>query len=148
MATEITDKQPEDVFWGRCSLMTPKQLAASPFKHGNPEWRDDNTCSHCGGLRPSILLKALRENRVSLEPTDKNYKVYFKGERLSSGCPANKCYFNHFSESQAIELVLMWRQGKIRFEQPGTFYSGLCFADYKDAIDKALLSVTPAPKTE
>jgi hypothetical protein len=136
----------EDLFWGRCTPKTPEEIKLSPFRYDKelpqPHWREDNTCSHCGGIRPSLLLKALKEKRVSLTPTDKNYKVYYNmldGTPNLSGYPgANKCYFNHFSESQAVELVLMWHRNEIKFEVPGSFYSGLCFGIYKDAIEKAL----------
>ena len=129
-----------DTFWGRCSIKTPEEIAASPFHYDKdqPHWRDDDTCSHCGGMRPSIALKAIREG-ATVEPTDKSYKMYVKGakEPLPSS-PANKCYFNHFSEAQAVEFVLLHHTGKMKLAHPGHFYSGLCFSVYKEAITQAL----------
>ena len=129
-----------DVFWGRCAVKTAEEIAASPFvydhKLSQPHWEPDGTCSHCGGMRPSIALKAIREGAL-VEPTDKNYKIYVKGVNLP-GCPANKCYLNHFSEAQAVEFVLLAHTGKMKLATPGHFYSGLCFGVYKAAIEKAL----------
>ena len=68
-----------DIFWGRCSVKTAEEKAASPFvyDHESPEphWEPDNTCSHCGGLRPSVALEAMRKG-AKVVPTDKNYKIY------------------------------------------------------------------------
>lgn len=122
-----------DVFWGRCD---PEVVASSPFKFGAPHWNDDGTCSHCGGMRPSVALKAIKEG-AEVEPTDKNYKMYIRS-LSTSACPTGKCYMNHFSESQAIELVLLWMKKQINFATPGTFYSGLPFGRYETAIDKAV----------
>jgi len=134
--------QDADTFWGRCSVMTEAEIAASPLvyhSHSQPHWRDDNTCSHCGGMKPSIALEAIK-NGATVVPTDKNYKIYLEpvaGQHLPSS-PANKCYLNHFSEAQAVEFVLLNEQGKMKLATPGRFYSGLCFGIYKDAITKAL----------
>jgi hypothetical protein len=137
-----------DIFWGRCEVKTPEQIAASPFRIDHefppPHWNNDNTCSHCGGMRPSLALKAIREG-AEVEPTDKNYKFYLRGmSEPLPGCPANKCYFNHFSEAQAVEFMTLLHTGKMKLAYPGRFYSGLCFGVYKDAITKAL-SELPKP---
>jgi hypothetical protein len=123
--------------------MTEAEIAASPFvyhSHSQPHWREDNTCSHCGGMKPSIALDAIK-NGATVVPTDKNYKIYIEqvpGGKMLPSSPANKCYLNHFSESQAVEFVLLNKQGKMKLATPGHFYSGLCFGIYKDAIAKAL----------
>ena len=123
-------KLEEDVFGGRCDQIEYDD------RFPIPHWKDTDTCSHCGSMRPSIALKAIRDG-AKVTPTDKNYKIYVEGINLP-GCPANKCYLNHFSESQAIEFVLLWETGKMNLACPGTFYSGLCFGIYKDAIEKAI----------
>ena len=68
-----------DIFWGRCAIKTPEEIKASPFAYDHklpqPHWEPDNTCSHCGGLRPSLALKAIREG-AKVVPCDKNYKCY------------------------------------------------------------------------
>ena len=120
----------KDIFWGRCSPKTEAEKAVfkPPFNE-DPHWREDNTCSHCGGLRPSLALEKIRAG-AEVIPTDKNYKIYVDGH--------TKCYLNHFSESQAVEFVLLNHQGKMKLAFPHKFYSGLCFGIYKDAIKKAL----------
>lgn len=134
----------EDVFWGRCAPRTEaeKQAFQPPFNE-DPRWCEDGTCSFCGGMRPSIALKAIREG-AEVTPTDKNYKIYVEGLHLP-GCPANKCYLNHFSESQAVEFVLLQKSGKMKLKYPGHFYSGLCFGIYKEAIQKALAKPDDKP---
>lgn len=182
--SETAQTPAEDVFWGRCD---PAEVASGPFKFDPPHWREDGTCSHCGGMRPSLILKAIREGS-EVEPTDKNYKIYvnmpdpdvgkmevFAGrnhppeagdtswlhvdEALKAAHPHInfnnhfgewvqigprratrnvKCYFNHFSESQAVEFVLLAHTGKMKLAYPGHFYSGMCFGVYKTAIQEAL----------
>jgi hypothetical protein len=120
-------------------IKTAEEIEASPFVYDHelpqPQWQDDGTCSHCGGVRPSLALKAIREG-AEVEPTDKNYKIYVKGGHLPS--PGGKCYLNHFSEAQAVEFMLLKESGKMKLAYPGRFYSGLCFGVYKDAITEAL----------
>ena len=136
-----------DIFWGRCAIKSAEEIAASPFVYNHklpqPHWEKDGTCSHCGGMRPSIALKAIREG-ATVVPTDKNYKCYVEGVSLP-GCPANKCYFNHFSEAQAIEFVVLVETKKMKLASPGHFYSGLCFGRYQEAIQKALKELPPTP---
>ena len=62
----------EDIFEDRCH---PSVVASGPFKFDPPHWREDGTCSHCGGCKPSIILEAVR-NGAEVEPTDKSYKIY------------------------------------------------------------------------
>jgi hypothetical protein len=122
-------KEEQDVFWGRCA---PENKFGS--FNGEPSvWCDNGTCSYCGSAKPSVALDLIKQG-ARVTPTDKNYKMYVEG--LTN--PGQKCYFNHFSESQAVELVVLWKQGKINFAYSGSFYSGLCFGIYKDAIEKAL----------
>ena len=75
-----------DIFWGRCAVKTAEEIKASPFVYDHemaqPHWREDNTCSHCGGMRPSIALKAIREG-AEVVPTDKNYKCQPLGTKVS-----------------------------------------------------------------
>lgn len=180
-----------DTFWGRCA---PEVVAARSFP--SPHWRANNTCSHCGGLRPSLALLAI-QGGAKVTPTDKNYKMYLElpnpevgklriiGSRnfesgrddgfqkvtpeLIAAHPhidfrhhmndwvqlsphtatrTAKVYFNHFSESQAVELVRLWLSGKINFEYPGSFYSGLCFREYKAAIDAMTAAEFPPKPPE
>ena len=130
----------QDIFWGRCTVKTPEEIAASPFRYDSdgpqPHWRKDGTCSHCGGMRPSLALELIRNGAV-VEPTDKNYKIYVEG-----GCsPGGKCYLNHFSESQAVEFVRLDMEKKMNLAHPGHFYRGLCFGIYEDAIHKMMMEL-------
>ena len=46
---------------------------------GLDTWRDRNgerSCSFCGSLHPDDFMAAVRDRRVVVGPTDKNYKVY------------------------------------------------------------------------
>jgi hypothetical protein len=104
----------EDTFWWRCE---------------GGKWRDDDTCSNCGGLKPSIALKKIEEGS-KITPTDKSYKMYIDH--------STKVYFNHFSESQAVKLVELVETGVAKFEFPGHFYTPLMFSEYKDAINKCI----------
>ena len=61
-----------DIFEDRCH---PSVVASGPFKFAAPHWREDGTCSHCGGIKPSIALKAIVEG-AQVVPTDKSYKIY------------------------------------------------------------------------
>lgn len=183
MDTPNTESE-SDTFWGRCD---PDVVARGPFKFQAPEWRADNTCSHCGGLRPSLALKAIREG-AEVTPTDKNYKIYvvvpdpeagktrvvgsrnfppeegdtswhkvdddlkakYPGVNFSGtfgdwvqfdvhkAVHTAKCYFNHFSASQAVEFLTLLKLGKMKVAYPGHFYNGMCFARYKDEIEAAL----------
>lgn len=123
----------EDVFKGRCTPGSiPEVFTYSKIPYG---WRKDNTCSHCGGLRPSIALKMISEG-ASVTPTDKSYKMYVNG---------TKCYFNHFSESQALEFVRMIEEKTMKIGHPGHFYSNIAFGEYREVIHKYLDSRKEEP---
>lgn len=104
----------KDTFWWRCE---------------GAHWRDDDTCSHCGGLKPSIALEKIKAGSEII-PTDKNYKMYIDS--------TTKVYFNHFSESQAVELVTLIETKEAKIGYPGHFYSGIMFKPYTEAITEAL----------
>jgi hypothetical protein len=117
---------------------------------GSPDvWRDDNTCSYCGSLNPALVLERIAAGSVTLEPTDKNYKVYVLADegtapfmRAYRNCPKNaKCtgphdcdhwvtreqshskfYFMHFSEQQKHEFIALLNAKKMKFTYPGYFY--------------------------
>ena len=46
----------------------------SPFEFANKP--DDGTCDQCGSLLPDEFMARLEAGDVTLDPTDKNYKVY------------------------------------------------------------------------
>lgn len=133
-----------DVFWGRCAPAGGGVHRYGPHSGEAPYWRKDGTCSFCGGERPSVVLNLIRRGAATIEPTDKNYKIYVQG-LTNPANPAHKCYLNHFSEAQAVEFVLLWQTGKMKLAHPGSFYSGLCFGLYKEAIQKALAALKATP---
>ena len=51
-------------------------LSAFRF-HNKP---DEDFCDYCGSLNPDTFMKLLEEGKISLDPTDKNYKVYVCSE--------------------------------------------------------------------
>ena len=53
-------------------------------------------CSYCGSVHPDEFMAAVEAGEVELEPTDKSYKVYVTGGKLSH----DKFYFQHLSEAQ------------------------------------------------
>lgn len=46
-----------------------------PDSNQRNEWRADDTCSFCGGWRPSRFLEAIAQG-CEVTPTDKSYKLY------------------------------------------------------------------------
>ena len=42
---------------------------------GRDCWKDDQTCSFCGGLKPSQVFELLEQGNHII-PTDKVYKIY------------------------------------------------------------------------
>lgn len=65
-------KPAEDIFEERCH---PSAVTGGPFKFAEPHWMEGDVCSHCGGVRPSIILKAIAAG-AEVIPTDKAYKIY------------------------------------------------------------------------
>lgn len=89
-----------------------------PFKLPESDsWRDDKTCSYCGGLDPDEALRLI-EAREQVTPTDKNYKMYVAG----SMSPTGKTYLQHFSREQAEKLIELVNAKKVSFAYPGRFY--------------------------
>ena len=66
-------------------------------------WRPDDTCSFCGSYNPELLLMGIAKHMITLDPTDKNYKVYVNHK--NNPTKYNKFYFMHFSEDQMKEFV-------------------------------------------
>lgn len=84
---------------------------------GEDHWRENNTCSYCGSANPDLFMYLIRNGIVELGPTDKNYKVYLKGE----GVPI-KFYFQHLSQEQQKEFVDMLNEKRLKIGYPGHFY--------------------------
>lgn len=112
-------------------------------------WEIDGSCSWCGSLHPDILMARLRAGDVSINPTDKSYKIYVLnkgGEQFKQAyreCPADsgcvdhkhcthwversvdqtKFYFQHLSQEQREEFIQLYNDGKIQMGYPGYFYT-------------------------
>ena len=100
-----------------------------PWQHeeGHDSWRADNTCSFCGSLNPQEVLGGIKADNITLEPTDKNYKVYVQSPTRSG----KKCYFQHFSKEQQAEFIELLNARKIKFATPGFFYVKPFFITYE-----------------
>ena len=100
-------------------------------------------CDYCGSLNGDTFMRLIREDKVTLEPTDKNYKVYVQakddeklfdfhhsGVRNDRGVMEfvlekrshTKFYFLHLSVAQQRQFVDLMNAGKVKFEYPGYFY--------------------------
>lgn len=109
-------------------------------------WCVDNTCSYCGSLHPDILMARIEVGTVTLDPTDKSYKLYvhneggeaFKQSFRGEDCPGGgdptkwvwttrdqeqcKFYFQHFSPEQRKRFIVLLNEKKLKLNHPGYFY--------------------------
>lgn len=111
----------------------------SPFKppfNGEAHWRDDGTCSFCGSMNPDAFMSRLEAGDVTLEPTDKDYKVYVIGAGRGG---RGKFYFQHLSDAQRTRFVELLNAKKIGLEYPGHFYVTPFFCRPLDPSEKACL---------
>lgn len=89
----------------------------SGFEGRGPDhWRPDESCSYCGGLRPSTFLRLWDEGEIAT-PTDKDYKVYVS----ASPTPTGKTYFQHFDEGEKWRFIELLNAGR-ELAYPGRFY--------------------------
>lgn len=65
----------------------PRQFEVSTKTRFHSYWRDDDTCSYCGSLNPDVLFKAI-EAGYTIDPTDKNYKIYIHRPNPNADKPA------------------------------------------------------------
>jgi hypothetical protein len=102
--------------------------------------REDDHCSFCGALNPDTFMQRLEAGDISLEVTDKNYKVYVKNLREKGGAPFKirfkkaadtgtgevwedrttdhtKFYFQHLSDEQRERFVQLYNERKINTGQ-------------------------------
>ena len=90
-----------------------------PWEHeeGLDHWKDNRTCSFCGGLQPRLVLDLIKEGQT-VTPTDKNYKGYITGSPSASG----KFYFLHFNEDEGVEFTDLYNGRVMKIDVPGHFY--------------------------
>jgi len=114
MTTQICPRAAEN--GADLSMMKP------PF-NGEMVWREDNTCSYCGGLNPEEFMRRLEAQDIEVGPTDKNYKVYVKDlEGKPVGGPSGKFYFQHLNPDQMTRFIELYNECKIKMGYPGHFY--------------------------
>lgn len=120
---------------------------AESGRAGRAVWCVDDSCSYCGSLHPDLLMERLEAGDVTLDPTDKNYKLYvhadpgtapFKQTFRDSGSPEgndpskwvwttretmeHKFYFQHLSGAQQQRFVELLNAKKLKLNVPGYFY--------------------------
>ena len=98
-------------------LNCPRKLAeCSPVfytYHLDVSWREDNTCSWCGSLKPAEFFAAL-DRGAEYVGTDKSYKAYLSGEEAPGVRGACKFYFQHMDESDMGRFIDLMNAGTIQ----------------------------------
>lgn len=85
---------------------------------GIDHWRDDDTCSFCGSLKPSKFFELVEQGAV-VGPTDKSYKAYVSGPMVHVH-GAGKVYFQHFTEGDCQRFVDLYNAHTMHVS--GDFY--------------------------
>lgn len=93
-------------------------------------WRNDGTCSYCGGLSPERLFACIG-NGCELVPTDKNYKVYVERRNNVGDDVGGKLYTVHLNRENAAKLRDLITSEQVTIGFPGHFYNGLWLAPAK-----------------
>lgn len=62
-----------------------------------------HSCSFCGSLDPAEVLDGIRERRLRVSTTSKNYKIYLLPSHA-------KFYFQHFSIEQRHEFLALYNE--------------------------------------
>lgn len=92
---------------------------ASVFKLPDEDtYGEKGVCSYCGSMNPDEFMARVEAGTLTLGPTDKDYKVYVKGDDLR----AIKFYFQHLSEEQGRRFVDLHNERRLNFGVPGHFY--------------------------
>ncbi len=101
------------------------EIGPWPRIENQDSWREDQTCTFCGGLDPDYLLDCIDAGIAELTPTDKSYKVYAQVEGKFY-----KVYFQHFDISQQDEFLHFYNEKPRKFKigYPGYLYVEPFFA--------------------
>lgn len=67
-------------------------------------WKEDDTCSYCGGTNPDKIIKLMKESGYCLSPTDKDYKYYVNAPMEGNGYSSVKLYIQHCSQEQLDQI--------------------------------------------
>ena len=54
----------------------PRYVGLPDYGIDYSAWPDDGHCHQCGSLNPDTFMARLEAGTISIDPTDKNYKVY------------------------------------------------------------------------
>jgi hypothetical protein len=73
-------------------------------------WKDDDTCSYCGGTNPEKIIELLKQG-WHLTCTDKSYKYYVNQHLDSGGYSQVKLYTQHCTQKQIDEINLIRNGG-------------------------------------
>ena len=105
-------------------------------------WRFDGTCNYCGSLSPVQFFKAI-EDECEIGPTDKNYKVYIKGENAPKVRGAGQVLFPApiRGRAEALHRTPESREGQDRV--PRAFLHEAVFHQMRVALDAAFLIQSP-----
>lgn len=76
-------------------------------------------CSYCGSMNPDEFMARLERGDVTLDPTDKSYKVYVHGAGLRNA----KFYFQHLNEEQKLRFIELHNEKRLQLNYPGYFYT-------------------------
>jgi len=95
----------------------PRSHELGCMPNDGSEWRKDNTCSYCGSLNPEEFIQLCIDGKITLEPTDKNYKVYYKTDEKQG-----KFYFQHLSVEARHLFSDLCNDEKLNVDYPGYFY--------------------------
>lgn len=99
-------------------MKCPRAIENTIFNYPTDiSWDARNCCTYCGSFNPDTLMERLEKGDITIEPTDKNYKIYVKG--ISD---FTKFYFQHLSEDQKKRFIELLNEKKIKFDYPGYFY--------------------------
>lgn len=121
-----------------CPTADPAGMKAfNPPFNGEMVWRENNTCSYCGSLNPDAFMVRLEAGDITLDPTDKDYKVYVANAGGPDLRGAIKFYFQHLSADQRARFIELHNERKLNMGPPGHFYVApfFCKAVAADAPD-------------
>lgn len=84
-----------------CPRMNPGHGYGKAEWEYRGKWR---ACSHCGSMNPDDVIKAVKEDVATIEPTTKDYKKYIRlnGVKNPKEGPI-KFYTQHFNEKKIEE---------------------------------------------
>ena len=111
----------------------PRQLSEATLevqRRYESKWRRDGTCNYCGSLNADALFKAVKAG-AEIIPTDKNYKIYIRGETAPDVHGTCKFYFQHFTQDERKKFIDLLNENRIILGYPHYFYVPPFFIKFK-----------------